>query len=95
MNTQLSFSILSLDRARMLFRSYVEGLLNGNTDNFFTLSVEADNRVIIHLKLLTVNIGLENFRTWLTFPFEDDALSCSKELQNSQQISIWNHVLIN
>ncbi|MBT6663146.1 MAG: hypothetical protein HOB58_08320, partial [Nitrospina sp.] len=76
----------------MLFWSYVEGLLNGHTDNFFTFTVEADNRVIIHLKLLTVNVSLEYFRTWLTFPFEDDTLGCSKELQNSQQISIWNHV---
>jgi hypothetical protein len=64
----------------MFFRSDVERLFNRNTDDFFTLPVKPDDRVIEHLKLLAVNVGLENFRTGLTFPFEDDPLRRSEQL---------------
>jgi len=78
----------------MLFGPYVERLFNRNTDDFFTFPVKPDDRVVIHLKLLTVNVGLEYFRTWLTFPFEDDTLCRPEQLEHTQQISIRYHVLI-
>ena len=79
----------------MFFGSYVERLLNRNTDDFFTFPVKPDNRIVIHLKLLTVNVGLENLRTWLTFPFEYDTLCRPEQLKHTQQVSIRYHVLIN
>ncbi len=64
----------------MLFRSYIEGLLNRDTDYFLAFTVVANDGIVKHLKLFTVNVGLKDLRSRLSLPFEDDTLSRSEEL---------------
>src|SRR2546427_11196780 len=76
-------------------RADVDGLLDLEPDHFLARLVERQHRVVVHLKLPPVNLGLKHLRPRNHVVPENDLLRRPPQLQDRQQLPAWHNVPVN
>lgn len=70
-------------------------LLHFGSNYFIARFVVTDHRVVVHREFLATNLVFKNLRAFFNFVSENNLIGLSKQLQHSQEFSIWGHIRLN